>query len=335
MKVSRAMIAKRAGVTPTTVTCALNGTRPVSEKVKARVMAAVEELNYVPDVAARAMSGKGSNQIAIVVDNLKNPFFAELVASMEAAGIEKGFFFSICGRVDMAKYTSHIIAHNIDAVYFCSEIKENEASYVERLLDSNIKVLTGPRFHYFQNRISFIDMATGQAVMDAVDYLHKNGHDKIAFLSSFSRDSNQDDRLVCYEKCMREKGLIPQSICPDETVVATIEHGRQMFDAIPASEMPTAIIGINDLVAIGAMHRAQECGFAVPKDISFIGIDGIQLGELIAPKLTTFRSDAERLGKIAFQMLYDLIQGKAVQSYNHKLSLWERESVQKNNKKRD
>ena len=329
MKVSRSMIAKRAGVTPTTVSCALNGTRPVSDKVKARVMAAVEELNYVPDAAARTMSGKGSNQIAIVVDNFQNPFFAELVASMEAEGSEKGFFVSVCGRGDMAKYTSHIIAHSIDGVYFCSEIKESEAKYVESLLNSGIKVLTGPRFHCFQERISLIDMATGQAITDAVDYLHKNGHQKIAFISSFAYDSNQDDRLVCYEKRMREKGLKPQTFGPDETTIATIEHGKQMFDTIPIDEMPTAIIGINDLVAIGAMCRAQERGFSVPQDISFVGMDGIQLGELVSPKLTTFRSDADKLGKIAFQMLYDLIQGKNVQSYNHKMSLCERESVLK------
>ena len=75
MKVSRAVIAKEAGVTPTTVTCVLNNTRPVSDKIRRRVMEAIDKLNYVPDIAARAMLGKGSKQICVMVDSIKNPFF--------------------------------------------------------------------------------------------------------------------------------------------------------------------------------------------------------------------------------------------------------------------
>ena len=328
MKVSRATIAKKAGVTPTTVTCVLNGTRPVSEKEKAPVKGAIEDLDYVPDIAARAMQGKGSKQIAIVVDNLKNPFFAELVDAIEAAGIEKGFFFSICGRVDMRKYTAHIIARKIDAVYFCSEIKEGEVDYVRQLLDNNIKVLTSPRFPYFQEEISRIDMATGQAIAEAVDYLYGRGHRNIAFLTSFPRESNQDDRLRCFEKRMLERGLSPRSVCPQEVLVSTVDCGKLLFDRLlAAGEPPTAVVGINDLVTIGAMRRAQERGMSVPGQISFVGIDGIELDTLVTPTLTTFRSNAAELGRKAFQMLLDLIENGRTDTYNHKLSLQEGESV--------
>ena len=104
MKVSRKMIAKEAGVTPTTVSCVLNNTRPVSNNVRKKVMDAIEKLNYIPDIAARAMQGKGSKQICIMVDSIKNPFLAELVYSIEEEGIKKGFFFSICGKMDLKKY---------------------------------------------------------------------------------------------------------------------------------------------------------------------------------------------------------------------------------------
>ena len=291
-------------------------------------MAAIEDLNYVPDIAARAMLGKGSKQIAIVVDNLKNPFFAELVDAIEAAGIEKGFFFSICGRVDMRKYTAHIIARKIDAVYFCSEIKESEAGYVRQLLDNRIKVLTSPRFPYFQEEISHIDMATGQAIEEAVDYLYERGHRKIAFLTSFPRESNQDDRLRCFEKRMAERGLSPRSVCPEEVLVSTVDCGKFLFDRLfDSGNLPTAVIGINDLVAIGAMRRAQEHGISVPEQISFVGIDGIELDSLVTPTLTTFRSHAADLGRKAFEMLLDLIENGQTSTYNHRLILQEGESV--------
>ena len=89
----------------------------------------------------------------------------------------------------------------------------------------------------------------------------------------------------------------------------------------------SAVIGINDLVAIGAMKQAEESGYKVPEDISFIGIDGIELSALVAPPLTTFKSDAETLGKKAFQMLYDMIENDNITSYNHSLTLIERQSV--------
>ena len=93
MRVLRSMVAKEAGVTPTTVSCVLNNTRPVSEKVRKKVMDAIEKLNYVPDMTSRAMKGKGAKQIAVMVDSIKNPFLAELVYSLEEAGVKKGFFF--------------------------------------------------------------------------------------------------------------------------------------------------------------------------------------------------------------------------------------------------
>lgn len=228
LKISRSMIAKEAGVTPTTVSCVLNNTRPVSAKVRAKVMAAIEKLNYVPDLAARAMLGKGSKQIFVMVDSIKNPFFAELVYSMEEAGIQKGYFFSICGKMDMKTYVAHIIARKIDAVYFCSEIKNEEAVYVSQLLENGIRILTSPKFKHFEGQISRIDMATGEAARSAVRLLTAKGHTKIGFLNTFS-DETQDDRLPLFRKEMLKNGLTPRCVPPDRTCFAGLESGRTLF----------------------------------------------------------------------------------------------------------
>ena len=305
MKVTRAMIAKEAGVTPTTVTCVLNNTRQVSDRVRKKVMDAIDKLNYVPDVAARAMQGKGSKQICIMVDSIKNPFFAELVYSIEAEGIKKGFFFSICGKMDLKTYVAHIIARKIDAVYFCSEILSDEVKYISQLLDNGIKVLTSPKFKHFEGKISLIDMATGEAVKNAVKY-----------------------RLPSYKQITKELNIHAIYSSPDGDLAANIDNGKMLFNQL-IDQHPdiSAVIGINDLVAIGAMKQAEESGYKVPEDISFIGIDGIELSALVAPPLTTFKSDAETLGKKAFQMLYDMIENDNITSYNHSLTLIERQSV--------
>jgi DNA-binding LacI/PurR family transcriptional regulator len=322
------MVAKEAGVTPTTVSCVLNNTRPVSEKVRKKVMDAIEKLNYVPDMNSRAMQGKGAKQIAVMVDSIKNPFLAELVCGLEEAGIKKGFFFNICGKMDLKKYIPNIIARKIDAVYFCSEIKNDETQYVRHLLDNGIKVLTGSHFTHFAGEISRIDMATGSAVQSAVRLLHEKGHTKIAFLNTFRADSGLDDRLNAYLSTMEELGLAPIFVSPEHTIPSTIENGKKLFvELIESHGDTTAIIGLNDLVALGAMNEAQRRGYTVPDDISFIGIDGIELAGLAMPRLTTFWSNATTLGHKAFDMLYKMIKNGEILSFNHEMTYVEGETV--------
>ena len=322
------MVAKEAGVTPTTVSCVLNNTRPVSEKVRKRVMDAIEKLNYVPDMTSRAMQGKGTKQIAVMVDSIKNPFLAELVYSIEEAGIKKGFFFNICGKMDLKKYIPNIIARKIDAVYFCSEIKNDEAQYVRQLLDNGIKVLTGSHFVHFADEISRIDMATGSAMSRAVRLLHEKGHTKIGFLNTFRADSGLDDRLGSYLATMEELGLSPIYVSPEHTILSSIENGKKLFgELIEKHADVTAVIGLNDLVAIGAMNEAQRRGYKIPDDISFIGIDGIELASLVIPKLTTFWSNATELGHKAFEILYAMIKKGEILSFNHEMTYMEGETV--------
>ena len=328
MRVLRSMVAKEAGVTPTTVSCVLNNTRPVSEKVRKKVMDAIEKLNYVPDMTSRAMKGKGAKQIAVMVDSIKNPFLAELVYSLEEAGVKKGFFFNICGKRDLKKYIPNIIARKIDAVYFCSEIKNDEVQYVQQLLNNGVKVLTGSHFTHFSDEISRIDMATGSAVTSAVRLLHEKGHTKIGFLNTFRADSGLDDRLNAYLSTMEELGLAPIFISPEHTIPSTIENGKKLFAKLIETHTDvTAIIGLNDLVALGAMNEAQRRGFRVPDDLSFIGIDGIELASLVSPKLTTFWSNASELGHKAFDILYHMIKNGEILSFTHEMTFVEGESV--------
>ena len=312
------MIAKEAGVTPTTVSCVLNNTRPVSQKVRQRVMEVVERLNYVPDVSARSMQGKGTKQIAIMVDSIKNPFLAELVYSIEKAGIKKGFFFNICGKMDLKKYVPNIIARKIDAVYLCSEIKDSEVQYVRQLLDNGVKVLTGSHFKSFESEVSRIDMATGDAVGKAVELLYEKGHRKIAFLNTFRTDSELDNRLNVYFERAKTLGIEPIAVSPENTLPATIENGRELFERLWQTRKDvTAVVGINDLVTLGAMDEAKRRGVQVPSELSFVGIDGIELSRLVDPPLTTFQGSAKELGYKAFEMLYEMIEKGTMSTFTY------------------
>ncbi len=336
MKIDRDFIAKKAGVSATTVTCVLNETRPVSQKVREKVLQVVEEYHYIPNAIARTMVNKGSKQICIVMDDIKNPFMTELVDSFEAAGIEKDYFVSICGKMNIAKYVENMIARRVDAVYFCTELKEEDLPYIETLLENGVKVLTNLKFPYFKGRISQIDMQTRQATIDGMEYLIKMGHTKIGYLSLFSDDNEKDERLFEYKRIMREQLGVqnPQYLVPNETKQVIVQSGRELFsEYIKTKPDVTAIFCTNDVIAIGAMQQAQSMGYQIPRQLSFIGLDGIEMTSLVTPRLTTFLSHAPLFGKKALNMLVNMVEHDEISTYDHPMELFIQESVRDMNKK--
>lgn len=330
MKIDRKFIAEKAGVSVTTVTCVLNGTRPVSQKMYDRVMKVVEEYHYVPDAVARAMVHKGSKQICVVMDDIKNPFMSEFLDAFENAGIQRGYFVNICGRMNIAKYVEHMVARRVDAVYFCTELFEEDLPYIETLLNNGVKVMTQMCFPYFKGRISQIGMQTKQAVTSGMEYLMRMGHTKIGFLTIFSDDNEKDERLTEYKRIMRERLGVENPIyyVPPVTVSASIRSGKELFTAFMRNNPDvTAIFCLNDIIAIGAMRAAQDMGYRVPEHLSFIGIDGIEMSSVVAPRLTTFLSHASDFGEKALDILVNMVEKDIITNYDHPMELFVQESV--------
>ena len=322
MKVSRADVAREAGVTPTTVSCVLNNTRPVSKKVRKQVMDAVEKLNYVWDFSSRAMRGKKTMQIVVIVNDLLNPFFASMVKKMEEKFGGQGYSLSISSETDIDKNVSVLLARKVDGVYFCSDIAEKDWEKLNTLVENGIKVLTSPKIEYAKRQTT-IDMDTESAVKGGVEYLYQSGHKNIAFLTSVAEGQVLDGREQVYIEQVKLKGLTPKVIRIGKSAkLPTIELGRKLFNKIIEEKIDvSAIFGLNDLITIGAMMQAKDMGYAVPNDYSFLGIDGIYLSDIVSPKLTTFSCDMDVFSEKVFELLINAISNEEFGNYIQPLKL--------------
>jgi len=336
MRVTRETVAKEAGVTANTVSCVLNNIRPVSKEVRERVLKAVEKLNYVADFTSRGMKGKRTKQIVVVVDDLTNPFYSSMVSEIERTFNQNGYFVSISSEHDIDRNVSTLLARRVDAVYFCSGVGVNQVGKLKRLTEEGVKILINPRIG-FNGEKSTLDMATGRASKRAVEYFISKGHKKIVLLTTLAEKENFDDREEIFIKTMKENNLEPVVIrYNDKNNLPTLALGRELFSKFIESKIEaTAIFAIDDLIAIGAMTEAKDRGYIIPKDYSFIGIDGIELSWFFRPQLTTFKCDMGRFSKNVFRLLTNQIENGVTEDYVMPLDFIEGESVAELNEVKD
>ncbi len=332
MRVTRELVAKEAGVTPTTVSCVINNTRPVSEEARNKVMQAIKKLNYVSDFASRGILGKRTKQIVVLVDDILNPFFASMVKELEEKFSEEGYSLSISSEKNLDKNISVFLARRIDAVYFCSNIEEKDQEKLNKLVDNGIMVVVNPKIR-FSGKKCTMDMNTKKAIQEGVKYLTDRGHKHIAFITNFEEGHNLDDREETFVNEMLNRGLKPIVVRGEQKgQLPTIEVGKELFiKAMKENPCLTAFFGLDDILAIGAMMQAKDLGYDVPKDVSFIGVDGIYLSSLVSPKLTTFVCDMKKFGQNVYKLIVDALDNEIYSGYVQSLTLVEGGSVAKIN----
>ena len=181
MKITRATVAKKAGVSVSTVSYVLNTSRYVSPKLTQKVMDAVEELGYAPDMAARSMVTKRSRILTIIANDLTNSMYGEIVMAIEREAVKRGYFINICsGQLPLKEYVKTMIGRRIDGVYFASVPGKVSVEDIEQLLDNDIAIACGNYLLPDEKRVNRVE----------VNY----GRDK-AGCQTFNRAGAQKDRL--------------------------------------------------------------------------------------------------------------------------------------------
>lgn len=305
------MVARLAGVSESTVSCVLNNTRKVSKKTSEKVMAAIKELNYIPDMVARGMSMKKSFQVAVILNDIANILYGEIVSEIEKIAMKNGFFLNICGGYStFSAYVDHIIARKIDAVYICVNTNKIDFQDIKKLIDAGVTVVMGGYIEEFKDQVSFINVDMKGGLRQELEYLKEKGHKKIGFMSCFPENYKYDDRVDDFKKLMLEIfGERDPKVYSEETVIDTsIENGYRMLkDKVDTNEI-TALICINDLMAIGAINALEEQGKCVPDDFAVMGIDDNKLSEYVKPSLTSFGPDKKEFGEAVFELMKNGIE---------------------------
>ena len=302
-------VAAHAKVSIATVSRTINHVATVDPELAARVWKSVTELNYFPNTQARALVSGRSRLLGLVVSDITNPFFPELIREFEQVAVAHGYELLI-GSTDydprkMEDCARRMLERKVDGVAIMTFGFED--SLVERFADEDIPVaLIDVAPH--GARGSQLSVNYNAGMHEGVQHLAVLGHRKIGFISGPLHLHSAVDRLNVFMDCLRTTGITPQQrwiIEGDHT----LDGGRDAMKKILAcEEWPTAVMCSNDMTAIGVQHALFEANLKVPSDFSLIGFDDIHLAEYTIPPLTTVRMSCRELAQGAVSSLLAYLQ---------------------------
>ena len=319
MKSTRADVALKAGVSEATVSYVLNKSRPVADKTITKVMEAIKELDYHPDMIARSMVTGKYKQVSIIVNDIVNPLQGEVVIGFESAAMEKGYFVNICtASTHIEKYIYNFISRKNDGVYITAIPARFPIENLYKLLTFGVKLIYSGNNGLNDALFNHIAPAIQSASVEAVQYLRDLNHRKFAMISAFPRDFKYDNRIEAF--CNAVSQTIPnasmQVVEGRPPYASDIVTGKALTrQLIESGSSFTAVFCTNDLMAYGCISELRKAGYRVPEDVSVVGVDDIVYSSDFTPSLTTIGYNKIEYGKKAFYMLEDDIQNGTVSSY--------------------
>lgn len=296
-------VAKLAGVSTGTVSRVLNDHPSVTDELRARVRSIIEQLGYMPDPSARSMRSKVSRLIGIIIPDLTNPFFSELVQSAEQAAAKHGYNIIVMTSFDRAAKEAdrigQLTSRKVDGIIL---VPSNDFHTLK--VPKGLPIVIVDRLLPGYSGIA-ADHRSG--VRLGVEHLVKLGHHRIGFISGPKSSVPANDRLQGYLDAMKSANNGSQSAAQLIAEAAfDYESGRSAGNYLLARarhERPTAVFASSDQQAIGCMRAAHDLGIPVPAALSIVGFDGIPLASMTTPRLTTVKQPIQQIAAAAVAVL--------------------------------
>jgi DNA-binding LacI/PurR family transcriptional regulator len=300
-----AAVAKHAKVSTATVSRTVNGSSAVSPKMAARVNKSIKELGYIPNSHARTLRSGESTLYGLIVSDVTNPYFPELIFNFERIAVEHNVEILLANtNYDSARMESVIfrfMARRVDGIaIMTSEINQH---LIRKLVDCNVPLVFLNQ-EISSKKFSNIRVEYTEGFNQAVGHLMGLGHRDIGFIAGPVNLSSANRRREALLTCMRQNRL---AIVDAWHVTGDhqMEGGyRAMRSILQQKKLPTAVIASNDLMAIGAMNAIQDHGLRIPQDMSVVGFDDISICLMMRPQLTTMRVSREEIATRAFFSLF-------------------------------
>lgn len=304
-------VARAVGVSTATVSRVLNNQPGVDPRLAATVRKAMKELGYRPSRVARSLRTRQSRVWALIISDIGNPFFTDMVRGIEDVAYAAGYSIILCNsEEDPAKEASYLelaIAESVAGVILMPTGKETD---LEPLASFGIAVVLADRTLATETTDSVvIDNPTGAA--QAVGHLVRGGYRRIACITGPLTTTTGAQRYAGYREALREGG-----IAVDESLVRVAdfkeEGGRlAMTDLLRQRERPDAVFVANNVMTVGALHGIAEAGLAIPGDIAVVGFDDMSWSDLLRPRLTTVAQPSYDMGVEAGRLLRSRLEGYA------------------------
>jgi LacI family transcriptional regulator len=313
-------IARKAKVSTATVSRAINRVPTVDPQLAKRVWKVVDELGYYPNTQARALVLGRSRIFGLIVSEITNPFFPEIVQTFENLAVENNYEILLTSTVHdpkrMESSVRRMIERRVDGVAILTFGMEE--SLIEHLRFRKVPLVfvdVGPDVPGIANiRINYQN-----GIRQAVQHLAALRHTRIAFVSGPPELKSALARREAFKASMTEIGLSPDLIVIGDH---RMEGGMEaLLELNRLSDRPTAVLCSNDMTAIGVMREAYDQNIRIPDDLSVVGFDDIRLAEFTIPPLTTVQMSQHELAKIAFQALLNEVASEPTGHQHHKYEL--------------
>jgi LacI family transcriptional regulator len=297
-------VARRAGVSTATVSRVLNNIGVVRKATRTKVLKAADELKYSPNLHARALAGQGRT-IGLIVSNLENPFFLDIFHHLDLGAHEMGYEVLIANTA----YDPARLARSIQSMLgrrptgLGIVVSELDAKILDELSERKIRTVaydaTGERPGVTNIRTDY-----KRGMQRVADYLYGLGHRRMAFVGHHSALGPLNDRRMAFLEAMqRFDGVEHLTVANDDSFAGGRAAVREIFQQ---GFRPTALVCVNDFMAIGVLRQLRELGLRVPDDVSVSGFDNISLAEVSSPALTTLHIPRDLIGR---QILEQLMGG--------------------------
>ncbi len=307
-------VAKRAGVSKSTVSHVLNKTRAVEEPTRQKVLKAVEELGYRPSLVARSLKSKRTNTAGLLISDVSNPFYPDVILGVEEVAFTEDYSIFLCNtNYDLErglKLVQSLVDKSVDGIMFMSSSMSMEM--VQEAVENRIKVVVLDwEESNLQEMASTITINFEIGIQQAIRHLVESGHRRIAHISGPLNLWTARVRKNAFLKALEQSGVDPSQAVIIEGDLR-IEGGRKAFEQlIKLTPRPTAVVAANDLTALGVIWAARNAGLDLPKDLSVVGLDDIDLASKVSPSLSTIALPRREIGRLAMRTLLEMIaQGK-------------------------
>ncbi|MFT3849771.1 MAG: LacI family DNA-binding transcriptional regulator [Propionivibrio sp.] len=301
-------VALHAGVSVTTVSHVVNGTRFVSETARQRVEEAVRELGYVPSAVARSLKHNTTRTFGMIIPNNSNPYFAEIIRGVEDRCFAAGYNVILCNSNDdperQASYLRVLAEKRIDGLVLVVTGSDAVARATLGginiplvLLDREVSGLSGDLVEV--NHVLGSQMATR--------HLLELGHPRVACISGPPGLSPSSQRRAGWKDALEQAGVERKESDLARGDFTARGGYLAMQTLLKRRPRPTAVFACNDLMAFGALAAAREAGIAVPQQLSIVGFDDIELAAFSAPPLTTVAQPKLKIGTLAAELLLERV----------------------------
>jgi len=306
-------IADRAGVSVGTVSNVINGTAAVSAERRERVLAAIRELDYQPNHVARSLKLKKTRMLGMVISDITNPFFPQLVRGAEDAALKNSYLlitFNTDDNVEREKRVLSVLRQRrVDGVLLVVAPNAGDDGHIRGILDSGMPIVCLDRLPA-GIEVDSVSVDNVAGARDCVRHLISMGHRRIAILTGPKAVQTAAERLQGYQEALIQAGIAADPALILEGDFRS-ESGYRLGRALLAgSDRPTAVFVCNNMMALGLLRALAELGLNCPRDVAVASFDDFPLAEAFQPRMTAVAQPAYSIGYRGAELLIARIEGR-------------------------